>query len=288
MITSAQNERIKHAAALQQRAKLRKEESLFVIEGGRLFLEAPDPLIREVYVAERFWERADGGIKEKLLRTGFEAVSDQVFSKMSDTKTPQGILAVLAKQEPGREVLFGAPGTAPLLLILENIQDPGNLGTIFRTAEGAGITGVILSSGCADPYQPKAVRATMGSLFRVPFYQTADLHREIEFLKDSHITVYAAYLEGSACYDAADYRGGSAFLIGNEGNGLTRETAFAADMRIRIPMAGKLESLNAAVSAALLVYEAARQRRQPALAGFKHRSIGSLPAGIKTGERESI
>lgn len=262
MITSTQNEKVKHAAALQQKAKLRKEESLFVIEGGRLFLEAPDSLITEVYVSERFLERADSGIKEKLVRTGFETVSDQVFSKMSDTKTPQGILAVLAKQESEREELLGTPGVAPLLLLLENIQDPGNLGTILRTAEGAGVTGVILSPDCADIYQPKAVRSTMGSLFRVPFYQTADLDQEIKFLKDNNVIVYAAYLEGSECYDAADYRGGSAFLIGNEGNGLTRETALAADMRIRIPMAGKLESLNAAVSAALLVYEAARQRRK--------------------------
>lgn len=268
MITSTQNEKIKHIAALQRDAKLREEESLFAVEGGRLFLEAPDFLIREVYVTERFLENVMRGqgpeakIKEKLSRAGCETVSDQVFSKMSDTKTPQGILAVLAKQEYKREELLGAPDAAPLLLLLENVQDPGNLGTILRTAEGAGITGVIISPGCADIYQPKVVRSTMGSLFRVPFYQTADLYQEIKYLKDNHIKLYAACLEGSECYDAADYRGGSAFLIGNEGNGLTRQAVQAADMRIRIPMAGKLESLNAAVSAALLVYEAARQRRK--------------------------
>lgn len=258
MITSTANDKIKHVAALQQKAGLRREESLFVIEGGRLFWEAPDSLVKEVYVTERFGENADEKMKEKLARTGYETVSEQVFAKMSDTKAPQGILAVLTQQRYEREALLGE---SPLLLLLENIQDPGNLGTIMRTAEGAGVTGAILSSGCADIYQPKVVRSTMGSLFRVPFYRTEDLYQEIKFLQKNNVNVCAAYLEGSVCYDAVNYQNPSAFLIGNEGNGLLRETAMAADARIRIPMAGKLESLNAAVSAALLVYEAARQRR---------------------------
>lgn len=274
MITGISNEKIKHVAALQQRGKQRLEESLFVVEGGRLFWEAPDSLIREIYVTERFLERVKGGcgtrscsascekgldakIWEKLSRTGFETVSEQAFQKMSDTKTPQGILAVLAQQKYEREELLGA---SPLLLLLEDIQDPGNLGTILRTAEGAGASGVILSPGCADIYQPKTVRSTMGSLFRVPFYQSMELYREITFLQGRGVRVYAAYLEGAERYDAVSYVGGSAFLIGNEGNGLNRETAMAADGKVRIPMAGKLESLNAGVSAALLLYEAARQR----------------------------
>lgn len=258
MITSTSNEKIKHVAALQQKAGLRREESLFVIEGGRLFWEAPVSLVREVYVSERFLKNADGKMKVRLGETGYEIVSEQAFAKMSDTKAPQGILAVLAQQKYEKESLLG---TSPLLLLLENIQDPGNLGTILRTAEGAGVTGVVMSRDCADIYQPKVVRSTMGSLFRVPFYQTEDLLQEIRFLQGRNVKVYAAYLEGSKAYDEADYRGGSAFLIGNEGNGLTEEAALAADERVRIPMAGKLESLNAGVSAALLVYEAARQRR---------------------------
>lgn len=259
MITSAANEKIKHVAALQQKGRQRREESLFVIEGGRLFLEAPVFLIREVYVTEHFLENADAQMRERLAQTGYETVSEQVFGKMSDTKAPQGIVAVLAQQNYKREEL--TVGTAPLLLLLENIQDPGNLGTILRTAEGAGVTGVILSRDCADIYQPKVVRATMGSLFRVPFYRSEDFGREMEFLRQRGIKVYAAYLEGSKSYDALSYLEGCAFLIGNEGNGLTREAAFAADARVRIPMGGKLESLNAGVSAAILVYEAARQRR---------------------------
>ena len=257
MITSVSNEKIKHIAALQQKAKLRKEESLFVAEGGRLFLEAPASLIKEVYVSERFLEHADSKIKEKLSLTGYETVSEQVFSKMSDTKAPQGILAALSQKNYKREELLGV---CPLLLILENMQDPGNLGTILRTAEGAGVTGVVLSPGCADIYQPKTVRSTMGSLFRVPFYQSTELYEDILFFRQKGIKIYAACLENAKRYDTADYLGGSAFFIGNEGNGLTKEAIGMADSSIYIPMQGQLESLNAAVSVALLVYEAARQR----------------------------
>ena len=147
MITSTSNEKIKHVAALQQKARLRREESLFVIEGGRLFWEAPVSLIKETYVTERFLKNADESMRERLAETGYEEVTEQVFGKMSDTKAPQGILAVLAQQDYRREELLGE---APLLLLLENIQDPGNLGTILRTAEGAGVNGVILSGYCAD------------------------------------------------------------------------------------------------------------------------------------------
>lgn len=280
MITSVSNEKVKHVAALQQQARQRAEESLFVLEGGRLFWEAPESLVREVYVTEQFLSRMEGGarhgrpdsrpcderelnagILEKLSRTGYELVSEQAFQKMSDTKTPQGVLAVLAQQKYGREELLGA---SPLLLLLEDVQDPGNLGTMLRTAEGAGASGVILSPGCADICQPKAVRSTMGSLFRVPFFRCADLQEEIKFLRQNNVKVFAACLEDSERYDAASYLGGCAFLIGNEGNGLKKETAMAADARVYIPMAGKLESLNAGVSAAVLLYEAARQRREVA------------------------
>lgn len=146
-------------------------------------------------------------------------------------------------------------------LILENVQDPGNLGTMFRTGEGAGISGVIMDKCTVDIYNPKTIRSTMGSIFRLPFYITEDLHETIRQLQRRKICVYAAHLEGSVCYDEPDYRTGTAFLIGNEGNGLTAETTRLADAYIRIPMGGQLESLNAAMAAGILMYEANRQRR---------------------------
>lgn len=258
MITSAANEKVKHIAALTQKAKLRQEEGIFLIEGSRIFEEAPVSLIKEVYVSESFLKNQDGKVKEKLQETDFEEVSDRIFQKLSDTKTPQGILAILRQQKYERKDLLK---NMPLLLLLEDIQDPGNMGTIFRTAEGAGVTGIIMSRGCVDLYNPKTVRSTMGSIFRMPFYVTKDLIREIRSLRKEGVRVFAAHLDGDRNYEEEDYRTGTAFLVGNEGNGLKKETVKEADIRIRIPMQGKLESLNAAVSAALLSYEAARQRR---------------------------
>ena len=145
-------------------------------------------------------------------------------------------------------------------MVLEDIQDPGNLGTIFRTAEGAGASGIILSEGCVDIYNPKTVRATMGSLYRMPFIYSHELSETIGKLKAAGLTVYAAHLKGERSYDEIDYSD-SAFLIGNEGNGLKDETAALADTYIRIPMEGSLESLNASVAASVLMYEHYTARR---------------------------
>lgn len=149
----------------------------------------------------------------------------------------------------------------PHLLILEGIQDPGNLGTMIRTAEGAGVTGIIMSKTTVDIFNPKVVRSTMGSLFRVPFYLTDDLAKTIGTLKKQGITMYAAHLKGKLSYDQPNYCSACGFMIGNEGNGLTPETAALADQYIRIPMEGRVESLNASIAAALLMYETHRQRR---------------------------
>ena len=149
----------------------------------------------------------------------------------------------------------------PLMLVLENLQDPGNLGTMMRTAEGAGVTGVLLSRGCVDIYNPKTIRSTMGSIYRVPFLYTDDLLADMDKLHEKGIRTYAAHLKGKGYYDEESYQGPTAFLIGNEGNGLSDELSDKAKQYIKIPMEGQLESLNAAVAAAILMYEASRQRR---------------------------
>ena len=150
----------------------------------------------------------------------------------------------------------------PLLLILENIQDPGNLGTMLRSSEGAGVTGVIFSRGSADVYNPKVIRSTMGSIFRMPFMYVDDVPAFIGKLSKMGIKTYAAHLKGKKNYDQFDYTEPTAFLIGNEGNGLSKETADAASEYVLIPMKGKVESMNAATSAAILTFEASRQRRK--------------------------
>lgn len=258
MITSAGNQRIKNIAALCQKSKERRLQKAFVVEGTKMFLEAPKDWIQEVYVSESFLVKCK--FRDRLQQTGYEVVSDEVFKRVADTKTPQGILCVL--HTPCYEPEQLLKKEAPLLVMLEDIQDPGNLGTIFRAAEGAGVDGVIMTRDTVDIFNPKVIRATMGSVYRMPFYYTQNLKDTIDILKNKGMQVYAAHLQDSVCYDVPDYRSGCAFLIGNEGNGLKRETADAATCYIKIPMQGQVESLNAAVATSILMYEAARQRMQ--------------------------
>ena len=195
-------------------------------------------------------EKLNRKVLERLNETGYEIVSDNVFKSVSDTQTPQGILCVIKKPEYELEELL--KGEQTHLLILESIQDPG---------KGAGITGVIMNQTTVDLFNPKTIRSTMGSIYRVPFFITKDLPGTVLSLKEQQVNVYAAHLKGTLSYDEPDYKKKTAFLIGNEGNGLSDEIADLADTYIKIPMQGQVESLNAAISASLLMYETGRQRR---------------------------
>ena len=290
MITSAANKKVKNIASLLSRSRERKKQGVFVVEGIKMFAEAPIDRILEIYIEETLFKevlagKADEEFVKKLdqitgclpkkdgkscvakdngISVEFEIVRDDIFRKMSDTQTPQGILCVVKRMDEAFEDLIREaqrreePG---LYLVLEDIQDPGNLGTMIRAGEGAGVSGIIMSDKTVDVYNPKTIRATMGSIYRVPFCYVSDLHRCIKDLQECDIQVFAAHLKGEESYDLQDYCRSVAFLIGNEGNGLKDETAELADTYIKIPMLGKVESLNAAIAATLLVYEAARQRR---------------------------
>lgn len=147
-------------------------------------------------------------------------------------------------------------------MILDNLQDPGNMGTILRTAEAAGVTGIVMSKDCVDIYNSKVIRSTMGSIFRMPFLYVENLEEAILKMKAAGIKTYAAHLDGKQSYDEPNYKEASAFMIGNEGNGLRDEVAKLADTYIIIPMEGQVESLNAAIAATVLMFETSRQRRR--------------------------
>lgn len=274
MITSPSNPKIKQLVLLKDKSRARNQSGLFVAEGLKMFEEAPAENLQEVYVSRPLWEQLEK--EERLLliwkklclcmERGIpvEQVSPEVFRRVSDTQTPQGILFVGEQLVYSFEELVARAvkrqkegGRPPLFLILEEIQDPGNLGTMLRTGEGAGVDGVIMSKGTADIYNPKTIRSTMGALYRVPFLYVDRLKEVMDLLREHEIPVYAAHLKGHQYFDELTYEEGGAFLIGNEGNGLRRETAEQADIWLKIPMEGKLESLNAAVAAALLMYQAA-------------------------------
>lgn len=257
MITSSSNNQIKNMLQLKKKAKERNRQDVFLVEGIKMFREVPKDRLQKVYVSGSFYEKAQH--RELLDRVEFEVVSDAVFDSISDTKTPQGIICVVKQFHYRPEDLL--QGEAPFCMVLENLQDPGNLGTILRTAEGAGVTGILMSSDCVDIYNPKVIRSTMGSVYRMPFFYTEDLHGVLREWKERGIRLYAAHLRGQGTYDEEDYRKPTAFLIGNESQGLTDETAKLADHYIRIPMSGRVESLNAAVASAVLMYETRRQRK---------------------------
>ena len=266
MITSTSNQQMKNISALLKKSKERKSTKTFVVEGPRMVVETPVDKLKGVYVAEGFAHNTDNKgilkeIQDKCSQANavYEVVADNVFKSVSDTQTPQGIMAVVAMPEYGLEQLLDGEKTH--LLILERIQDPGNLGTMVRTGEGAGVTGIIMNKTTVDLFNPKTIRSTMGSIYRVPFYVTEDLPALMKQLQEKGISLYAAHLKGEHSYDEEDYKKACGFLIGNEGNGLSNEIADLADTYIKIPMEGQVESLNAAISATLLMYEANRQRR---------------------------
>ena len=251
MITSTSNKQVKHIVQLQKKAKLRNQENVFVVEGPKMVAETPPELLQELYISESFFDKWQG--------PKGEIVSDAVMRVMSDTTTPQGVLAVVQKPHYHLTQLLQSPAH---LLLVEGVQDPGNLGTMFRTGEGAGVTGIVMHKTTVDLFHPKTVRSTMGSIYRVPFVVAEDWEHTVAEISGAGVTLFAAPLGGTKMYDAFDYTKSCGFFVGNEGNGLTEATTAMADELLRIPMEGRLESLNAAMAAGILMYEANRQRRK--------------------------
>ena len=262
MITSTSSSQVKHVISLLSKARERKKNKEYVVEGVRMVSEVPADLLVKIYMSERFHSNNPEYVHELVKKQGIssdsiEIVADNVFDRMSQTQTPQGIMAVVRMNDSSISDMLT---DNPLLILVENLQDPGNLGTILRTGEGAGINGVIMSHDTVDIYNPKVTRSTMGSIFRVPFVYVDDLLEVAETIKQKNIITYAAHLNGTD-YTKEDYQKGTAFFIGNEGNGLTDKLTDKAQKKIKIPMCGKVESLNAAMASGLLVYEARRQRQ---------------------------
>lgn len=257
MITSTSNPQVKHLLQLQKKSKARNEEGVFVVEGLRMFVEVPKERVEKVYVSETFYYKK----KHELSWEEFplEILSDSVFKHVSDTQTPQGVLCIVKRKQYDLGTLLDIKN--PHFMVLDNLQDPGNLGTIVRTAEGAGVDAVFMSRDCVDIYNPKTIRSTMGSIYRMPTIYIEDTVKLLELFKEKGIKSYAAHLDGKNSYDKEDYRTGTAILIGNEGNGLRDEVSNKADIWVRIPMEGQVESLNAAIAASVFMFEVARQRR---------------------------
>lgn len=255
-ISSRENKRVKFIAKLQNNSKFRSENGLFVIEGLRLCLDAAQngfSINTLIYTTEIYKKHSSDieFIKSKSLEV-FET-STQVFEKISDTKSPQGVLCVCSVPEIRRLTEINSQGK---YIFLENTNNPSNLGTISRTAQALGISGIIISDKSCDPFGPKALRASMGSLLKIPLYIISNCSDALNYLKNVGYSLYASVPDPNATHiDKIDFGKKSVILIGNEANGLTEETILLCDYRITIPMKGNAESLNAAAAAAILIWE---------------------------------
>lgn len=233
------------------------------MEGERLVLELREPWkLQTLVLSQTYYDHSSSkwsSLAENYPKANILVIPDSLMESLSDTQNPQGILAVVPMRTYQLSDMI-SEDKASLLLILENLQDPGNAGTILRTADAAGADGVICTVGTVDFFAPKTVRATMGSLLHLPIVYTNQLSTVLQELKDHGFRTYAAHLKGTCAHFEADMKGKTAILIGNEGNGLTDETAGQADQLVRIPQPGQAESLNASIAAGILIYEAVRQK----------------------------
>jgi TrmH family RNA methyltransferase len=259
MITSARNPKIQHIRALQGRGRARRAAQSFVVEGVRLVEEA----FEAGWEAELVLYSGDLNPRGQALLQGYqkrgatiEAVSPGVMQTASDTQTPQGILAVVRTRS------LALPERLNFVFIPDKVRDPGNLGAMLRTATAAGVEVVLLPPGSVDPFSPKVLRAGMGAHFRLPIWNL-DWGQIAELVQSHHLHVYLAAARQGKPHTQADFRRPLALLIGGEAQGAGSSGKRLADEWVHIPMPGKVESLNAAVAAAILLFEVVRQRQEP-------------------------
>lgn len=258
VITSKDNDIVKKIRKLKEK-KYRDEENVYVIEGVKVLEEAinENVNIKKIVICDDCMEA--GAISQNLLyeiaKYDCIYVSQKVFSVLTDVVAPQGILAIIEKPSKNQDIDL----EADLILALDGIQDPGNLGTILRTADSVNLKQIIVTKNTADAYNPKVVRSTMGAILRINIIETDDLVDTLKRLRKNKFKTVVTSLEtDNSIYDI-DYNK-KVIVIGNEANGVTREVQKVADYKVKIPMLGKTESLNASVATGIMLYEYVRQK----------------------------
>lgn len=267
-ITSKDNPKIKLYAKLSGSKKAREENGLFVLEGARLCSEAINwwreeklklhSVFASTKALEKYPEYIDSSLFTSQSQT-FHTVDDRICEKLGETKASQGIYIIA---EMSNNILSEQSiKSNGKYLVMNNLQDPGNVGTILRTCDAVGADGVIMANNCCDLYNPKTLRAAMGSLFRIDVFTGYDFSKVMEMLHRCGIKTYAAVVDRDAeALECVDFSGGAAVVIGNEGRGLTREDALACEKRITIKMQGNIDSLNAAMAAGIILWEMKRKK----------------------------
>ena len=257
-VTGLQNPVVKAAAELKQK-KYRTQNGLYLAEGLRTAEEA----VAYKAVETLFYVATDDERTMHLLEDAaaqnikLVCVSENVMKKIADTETPQGIIAVCKMRQPKLENLLAS---GKMLLVLDRVGDPGNIGTMLRTADAAGIGGFVLLKGCADIYAPKTVRSSMGSLFHIPVLSGVSEQEFVSAAKKAGYDLLVTCLDGADNLYKADLSGRIAFVMGNEAGGVSETLLEKADKRVYIPMAGRAESLNVAMAAGIVMFEALRRK----------------------------
>lgn len=254
IITSLQNVQVKKWRLLNKSHSDRLEQGLFLAEGEHMAQEAlQSGKANALIVSEKGKEKFASFIHAADLPV--YVLADHVFSALCDAKTPQGILAVCSLEEAHPLSSLGQR-----IVCLNGLQDPGNMGTILRTMDAAGFTGLLIDSKTCDPFSPKALRASMGSVFRIPVYRTDDLRSSLDMLQKQDFEILAGDLSGKPFFEPRQRKANTCIIIGNEGAGIAPEIKEKATLRLKIPMMGGAESLNAAVAAAIMMYDDVRYR----------------------------
>ena len=260
VITSKDNEMIKNIKKLKEK-KYRDEENKFLVEGIKMVQEAinENAKISKIVICEDCIN--DGSIKQELLyeiaKHDCIYVSEKVFQSMTEVTTPQGILAVIEKENSEDNISYDED----IIVVLDGIQDPGNLGTILRTLDSADLKQIILSEKTADPYNPKVVRSTMGAIYRVNMIRSKNIIETIKNMKKHKYDIVATSLQTDKTIYDIDYKK-KVIVIGNEANGVSKEVLELTNQKVKIPMLGKTESLNAAVATGIILYEYVRKKIQ--------------------------
>lgn len=257
-ITSKDNELIKHIKKLKDK-KYRDMSNEYVIEGIKLVAEAiqEKAAIKQIILCDDCEKNAaiPKDLMYEIAKYECIYVTEKIFNYLSEVQTPQGILAVIEKTSQATEIDY----TQDIIVALDDVQDPGNLGTILRTVDSIGLTQILVSKGTADSYNPKVVRSTMGAIFRVKIIACEDLKQTLKEIKRHKFKIVVSSLQTeNTIYDIAYQK--KVILIGNEANGVKKEIQELADEKIKIPMLGKTESLNASVATGIILYEYVRQK----------------------------
>lgn len=258
VISSKDNEIVKSIRKLKEK-KYRDIENCYVIEGIKLIKEAinENAKIKEIVVCEECINSGeiDKDTLYEIAKYNVIYVTEKVFNAITDVKTPQGILAVIEKKALNKQIDY----SQDIIIALDGVQDPGNMGTILRTVDSANLNQIIVSKDSADCYNPKVVRSTMGAIFRVNIIEVDNLKETLEAVKKNKFKVMVTALDTNESIYSVDYNN-KVIVIGNEANGVSKEVQAIADEKVKIPMLGKTESLNASVATGIMIYEYVRRR----------------------------